>query len=335
MGSPRKVASTSRTMPIASAILGAGCSNGTEKRRSFTHFTYEPRPRTNRPPNSSARSRAAIAVIVGLRGKARAMSVPTVVRDVAAATTAAWTYAERAVSATHRLSNPASSARRASAPRAARSPPRTSPRSTDSASPSGGRSVRRRRRRGPQPSGHHFEQLQRDRRVLFHEPLEHPGRQAQQANRGLRHHGRRPRPAVQERDLAEHVPGPHLRPAPAVDHDLRRALDDQEEPDPAVAFRRQDVARRARDLLDRSGDRPQLLLRASGEQANAGEPLDDLGLGHVRAPPLARRVGLYPSPTRRASGDPGSPGASGRAPPIRALTASEQTRRVRHYCPRS
>ena len=73
----------------ASSILGAGCSNGTENRCSLTRLTWDPRPRTKRPPDSSARSLAAIAVIVGLRGKARAMSVPTFALVVAAHTTAA------------------------------------------------------------------------------------------------------------------------------------------------------------------------------------------------------------------------------------------------------
>jgi hypothetical protein len=98
------VASTSRTTSTYSAIFGAGCSKVTENRCSLTRLTCDPRPRTNRPPESSARSRAVIAVMVGLRGNARAMLVPTVTRSVAWHARAAWTNAEYAVSATHTLS---------------------------------------------------------------------------------------------------------------------------------------------------------------------------------------------------------------------------------------
>ena len=88
----------------ASSILGAGCSNGTENRCSLTRLTWDPRPRTKRPPDSSARSRAAMAVMAGLRGKASATAVPTVTRSVACATSVAWTKADLAVSATQTLS---------------------------------------------------------------------------------------------------------------------------------------------------------------------------------------------------------------------------------------
>ena len=46
----------------------------------------------NRPPLSSARSHAACAVTIGLRGKATAMSVPIVSADVALAANAEATY---------------------------------------------------------------------------------------------------------------------------------------------------------------------------------------------------------------------------------------------------
>src|SRR5213593_4690091 len=130
MGEPSNVARTSRITSTASPIFGAGCSNGMPNRCSLIRFTCVPNPRTNRPSDSSARSRAAIAVIVGLRGNARAMFVPTRMRDVAAAATAAWTKADRAVSATHTLSNPASSTSRESAPSPRRGPPTTTPEST-------------------------------------------------------------------------------------------------------------------------------------------------------------------------------------------------------------
>src|SRR6266511_1244985 len=84
----------------------------------------------NRPCDSSARSRAAIAVIVGLRGNARAMLVPTWIREVFTAATAAWTKADRAVSATHALSKSAPSTSAESSPSLGREPPTITPSST-------------------------------------------------------------------------------------------------------------------------------------------------------------------------------------------------------------
>ena len=55
-------------------------------------FTCVPSPSTNRPPLSSARSHAACAVTIGLRGKATAMSVPIVTVDVAPAANAEARY---------------------------------------------------------------------------------------------------------------------------------------------------------------------------------------------------------------------------------------------------
>jgi hypothetical protein len=92
-----------------SFILGAGCSNGTEKRLRFTLFTCVPSPRMKRPPDSSSRSHAVMAVIVGERGNARAIEVPTFIDDVSWTAAAAEMKAVFVVSAAQQDSKPASS----------------------------------------------------------------------------------------------------------------------------------------------------------------------------------------------------------------------------------
>ena len=94
-----------------------------EKRCSLTRLTWGPRPRANRPPESSSRSTAVIAVMPGERGKARAMAVPTLTREVAPATRAAWMKALEVVSAVQTESNPLSSIALASGPTACSGPP--------------------------------------------------------------------------------------------------------------------------------------------------------------------------------------------------------------------
>lgn len=92
-----------------SRMRGAGCDHGIEKRRSMCGFTCEPRPRTNRPVEYSARFYPAFAMVIGERAKAIAMDVPIVSRLV---TSAAWSNCRNGscrVSPTHRPSYPASS----------------------------------------------------------------------------------------------------------------------------------------------------------------------------------------------------------------------------------
>src|SRR5918998_4410289 len=63
----------------------------------------------NRPPDSSSRSHAVIAVIVGDLGNARAIAVPTLILSVCCAATDAAMNAVFVVSAAQHDSNPASS----------------------------------------------------------------------------------------------------------------------------------------------------------------------------------------------------------------------------------
>ena len=63
----------------------------------------------NRPPDSSSRSHAVIAVIVGDRGNASAIAVPTLIVEVVAVAAAAVMNAVLVVSAAQQDSKPAPS----------------------------------------------------------------------------------------------------------------------------------------------------------------------------------------------------------------------------------
>jgi len=93
-----------------------GWSNGAEKRRTTCALTWVPSPSTNRPRPSSARSHAAWAVTIGLRGKATAIPVPTRGCSVAARAAALDRNGLCRVSVSQMASNPASAARRPSSP---------------------------------------------------------------------------------------------------------------------------------------------------------------------------------------------------------------------------
>ncbi len=80
-----------------------------------------------RPPESSSRSHAVIAVIVGDRGNARAIAVPTLILSVAEMAAAAWMNAVLVVSAAQHDSKPASSTILAMGPTIAIEPPMPMP----------------------------------------------------------------------------------------------------------------------------------------------------------------------------------------------------------------
>src|SRR4029453_5161102 len=77
-----------RMARTASAILGPGDSNFTEKRRSLCALTWVPSPRVKRPPEAFCRSHAIMAVTMGLRENTVAILVPRRMREVAVAATA-------------------------------------------------------------------------------------------------------------------------------------------------------------------------------------------------------------------------------------------------------
>ncbi len=80
-----------------------------------------------RSPDSSSRSQALIAVIVGERGNASATAVPTPIREVDEIAAAAWTKAEWSSSASQTDSSPAASARPARDVTSRRVPPTATP----------------------------------------------------------------------------------------------------------------------------------------------------------------------------------------------------------------
>jgi hypothetical protein len=98
------VSQIARIASTTSRIFGAGDSNFTEKRRSLCPLTCEPRPRMKRPPEALARSQAMCARIIGLRGNATAIDVPSLIRDVTVAATASGRNGSCCVSADQRQS---------------------------------------------------------------------------------------------------------------------------------------------------------------------------------------------------------------------------------------
>src|SRR5262245_22592912 len=102
-----------RSACTTSRIRGAGASHFTEKRRSLWPFTCEPSPRMKRPPEALARSQEMWARTMGLRGKATAIDVPSLMRLVAVAATASGRKGSCCVSADHRQSKPSASTFRA------------------------------------------------------------------------------------------------------------------------------------------------------------------------------------------------------------------------------
>ena len=94
-------------------MRGPGESYLTEKRRSLCPFTWEPRPRMKRPPEALARSHEMWASTMGLRGKATAIEVPSLIRSVTVAAAASGRNGSCCVSADHKQSKPMASTLRA------------------------------------------------------------------------------------------------------------------------------------------------------------------------------------------------------------------------------
>jgi len=93
-----------RMARTASAILGPGDSNFTEKRRSLCALTWLPSPRMKRPFEAFWRSHAIMAVIMGLRENTVAMLVPSLMRELTVDATAKGRKGSCCVSADQRVS---------------------------------------------------------------------------------------------------------------------------------------------------------------------------------------------------------------------------------------
>ena len=104
-----------------SAMRGAGCTQGTLKRRSLCARTWVPSPSTNRPCDCAFRSQACWAVIIGLRGKEIATDVASCSRSVASAAIASGANGSLASSGQVSPSNPSASAAAAAGPMARQS----------------------------------------------------------------------------------------------------------------------------------------------------------------------------------------------------------------------
>ena len=70
---------------ISSRIRGAGWDHGIENRFSMWGLICDPRPSMNLPWDSVWRSLAIMARFIGLRAKATAMPVPSLIRSVCSA----------------------------------------------------------------------------------------------------------------------------------------------------------------------------------------------------------------------------------------------------------
>jgi hypothetical protein len=100
---------------MVSRTRASGRSNGRLCQSAFSRFTPVPRPSTIRPSLASSRSSADSAVTIGLRVKAQAIALPIRARRVSRAMAISGRNAVRCSSLAQTLSNPASSAARATA----------------------------------------------------------------------------------------------------------------------------------------------------------------------------------------------------------------------------
>ena len=88
-----------RMARISSRIRGAGCDHGIENRFSMWGLICDPRPSMNRPLDRVWRSLATMARVIGLRAKATAMPVPSLIRSVCSAASASGRKGSWVVSA--------------------------------------------------------------------------------------------------------------------------------------------------------------------------------------------------------------------------------------------
>jgi len=116
--------------------------------------------------------------------------------------------------------------------------------------------------------------------MLLHEPAEHPLGEAEQLHVGVGRHGRRARTAVEERDLTEEFAGLDRALLAAADRDRRRALGDDEQPDPGLALAGDLGAGLVTDLAHGPCDGPQLALRAVREHRDLAQLRCDLLNSH-------------------------------------------------------
>src|SRR5436309_80572 len=211
---------------------------------TFTSSGVRPTPAAPRATAGRTRSRIQSGLVMGWP------STPSPTRPavsaITALTAAAWTKADRAVSDTHTLSNPASSTSRESTPSPRRGPPTTTPKSTTpegytlpTARMGGGATV---------PAcllahvlgarakalSHDLQHLRGDRGTGLDEPLEVPRGQAEHGDLRLGGHRSRPGSAVEQRDLPEEVPRPELGTGPVPHLHAGGALHDEEEADASL-----------------------------------------------------------------------------------------------------
>src|SRR4051812_3277203 len=123
-------------------------------------------------------------------------------------------------------------------------------------------------RRLAETSRERLQRLERDRRMLHQETAEDPLRETEQLHRRRRRHGRGARPAVEEGDLPEEVARTEHRLLLAADRDLRLAVEDQEEADPAVSLPREDGVLLVVHVLGGLRDQADLAFRTPREEGH-------------------------------------------------------------------
>src|SRR4029453_867959 len=128
-------------------------------------------------------------------------------------------------------------------------------------------------RQDSQAPGDRLEGVDGDRRGLLPQPPEDPFGDAEKPNVGDGGHRRRPRPAVDERDLAEEIAGPEDGFLLAPDGHAALPFEDQEQSDPVLALPGDHGAGLVPDLFRCLGDDGELPLGAVGEERDLGQHL--------------------------------------------------------------
>ena len=133
-----------------------------------------------------------------------------------------------------------------------------------------------------EPVGHRLEQLPRDLRAGLDVGPEDEDREAERPQLGFRRHRRGARAPVDQRDLAERVPGPEPADLVAVDLHGRLSALHHEEHEPALALEGDRVALREAPLVELLGQALELALVERREELDVPEELGGR-LGHRSA----------------------------------------------------
>jgi hypothetical protein len=154
-----------------------------------------------------------------------------------------------------------------------------------------------------QPAGDRDQQLLRQPGDLVEQHAEAPGFDDVEVHVALRGDGRRPRPAVDQPHLADHLVGADRAHLLAVDRDRRLTGDDHVGDVRRLALAGQDAARGDVHLVGDLGDAFELTAGQAGEQGDVRQPVELRVLRH-------RVLPSWPVRRRRRAAVPGDTAAS-------------------------